>query len=191
MLFARFKYWFVNVFWYHYKIHTAAALFALVLIGTSVHSFATRHTPDFLFVLMSDEPVFQAQGEALAGMFGEETGADAVCTVLHMSGASEMSVYNHQLFAISLIDEQYALFIVGESALPLFPELADGFAAMSGLGLPHAVLPELAPLEGSLFMREILLDQEPMYALLKRPGREGGSERFDKAAACLRALLGL
>lgn len=57
MSFARFKHWFVNVFWYHYKWATLGTVFALVLLISVLVSIFGQRDPD-LGYMMVDSAAF-------------------------------------------------------------------------------------------------------------------------------------
>jgi hypothetical protein len=200
-LYARFKYWFVNIYWYHYKLHTFVAAFILAVVAITVYSALTGSRPDFVFIVASEYPVYEEQGRELAGFWAEN--ADGVTelsySVLFMSDNSEYAMTNWQLLTIALISEDHSLFIIGESLLPLMTDYRDEFYTFDELGLSPRDGPEPAfiPLEGAPLMDTLGFGHEPMYGLVKRPpyGRGGSVKPEDSArsalsAACLRALLG-
>lgn len=199
-MFAKFKYWFVNVYWYHYRIHTAVTVFVLVLAGFFIHAVVTRVDPDFMFIVASEEPVIETQGLALADFFAENIDVETELqySVMYLNGYDDYTAANWQLLSVALVDAQYSLFIIGESMLPTFAEQLDGFYTMEELGLPSGPYPELAPLDGVSLMAELSFSYEPMYALVKRPypDRDSAAEdknriRSEKSVACLKALLGV
>lgn len=57
MSFARFKHWFVNVFWYHYKWATLGTVFGIVLLISVLVSIFGQRDPDFGY-MMVDSGVF-------------------------------------------------------------------------------------------------------------------------------------
>lgn len=52
MSYARFKHWFVNVFWYHYKWATLGGLFALVLVISILVSILGKRDADFGYMMV-------------------------------------------------------------------------------------------------------------------------------------------
>ena len=192
------KYWFTNIFWYHYRLHTFAAAFILLVIAVTVYSSITNVPADFLFIVASEQPVSDSQGEALSGFWEEHV--DSITNlnynVLYL-GEGEYVMTGWQQLQIGLISEDYGLFIVGESLTGMFYDTSDMFYTAEELGLPSGPMPELIPLDGIPMMEELYFVFEPMYALVKRPYYDrGGSVTPDSAARsemavdCVKALLG-
>lgn len=193
------RYWFTNVYWYHYRLHTAAAAFIIAVVWFSVHSVVTSVKPDFVFYIISEQPVFDSQGQELAAFFTEkvEDVTHLSYNILYMDETSEYAVANWQLYTIGLISDEHSLFIIGESLTgPLADDLSV-FHTAEELGFSAGPLPAAIPLSGIEMMEDLFFIYEPMYAMVKRPPRQrDGSvrtedlERRDLAVACLQALLG-
>ena len=194
-----FQYWITNVYWYHYRLHTVVAAFIIAVVWFSVHSAVTNVNPDFVFYIMSEQPVFDSQGQELAAFFTEqvEEAAHLGYNILYMDETSEYAMVNWQLYTIGLISDEHSLFIIGESLTgPLADDLSV-FHTAEELGFSAGPLPAAIPLSGIEMMEDLFFIYEPMYAMVKRPPRQrDGSvrtedlERRDLAVACLQALLG-
>jgi hypothetical protein len=195
-----FGYWFKNVFWYHYRLRTLAAIFVVFVIALTVYSASTAEKSDFIFLPMSEAPVSDAQAVKLADYWIEHV--DGVSKLSHyalyLHDSSEYAMNGWQLVQIGMISDEHSVFIVGESLTWVFNEgNSILFYTAEELGLPSGgSQPELIPLEGSSLLEELSLNQEPMYALVKRPyfDRDGSlrpetTERSELSAACVEALL--
>ncbi|MDR0325383.1 MAG: hypothetical protein LBI19_04715 [Oscillospiraceae bacterium] len=193
-------YWLTNVFWYHYRVHTIVVAFAVLVAAFSIYSAVTREETDFVFIVASEQPVSDMQGEALSGFWAEHV--DSVTnlgySVLYLGEISEQTMAGWQLFQIGMIGEEYSLFIIGESMIGALEENIMIFYTAEELGLPSAgPLPELIPLAGVSVMEELYFTFEPMYALVKRPYYDRGGSftpdtvaRSEMARDCVKALLG-
>ncbi|MCL2704199.1 MAG: hypothetical protein FWE91_11425 [Defluviitaleaceae bacterium] len=192
-----FKYWFTNVYWYHYRAHTIVGLAIIVFAIYSVVSFVTSREEevDFFFAIVTVMPAHHAQGEMLEEFFAEH-GYRTKGNVMSLPGdGSDMATW--QLLMVTLVNEQYALYIVGESMLYYFGEQADGFWAIEELGLQASALsPMYADLSETLMLEGLMLNLEPMYALVRAPiiqrngeFRQPDIERGLKAAEGIRLLL--
>ncbi|MDR1669816.1 MAG: hypothetical protein LBR76_07655 [Oscillospiraceae bacterium] len=192
----KFRYWFVNIYWYHYRLHTAAVLFAGLLIAFCVYSMVTRVTPDVFLTLASDKPVGYSQSDMLNEYVNEKAGGG-----LTMAGSalylSESDTMNWELLHVSFIDNERYLFIIGEGLRSFFAEQADLFTPAADMGLPaDPEIPCLVPLTGAPYLAEAGLDGEPMFGLVKRPAvqKDGlpapeEKTRQELAAQYLRFLL--
>jgi hypothetical protein len=191
-----FKYWFTNVFWYHYRAHLFAGLAAAAVIIYFVYSMLNKHVPDFMFALVSRNPVFDLHAEAVKTRFNER-GYDTLGTALFLSEDNPEVMLAWQLLMITMVDDEYALFFVGESALDSFEEQFEGFLPMSEAGFPPSALdPRMTEIPGDRIAADMGLGSETYYALIKRPRAENNgtikpenTARTDKAAECLAGLL--
>lgn len=192
----RFRYWFTNVYWYHYKLQTAGVLFAALVIGFTLYSVLTRVTPDVFLTLASTKPVSATQTGVLNGYFTEKSGGDLVIAdaTLYLP---DINTTDWQLLSVSFVDTDRNLFIIGEGLRETFTHQTPIFVPAEEMGLPaDPENPYMIPLSGSSLLPEIGLSEEPMFGLVRRPPeeRDGTVEekdaaRFENAAQCLRWLL--
>ncbi|MDR1703734.1 MAG: hypothetical protein LBS19_03490 [Clostridiales bacterium] len=191
-----FKYWFDNVFWYHYKGHLFAGIALIAVIAYAVYSMANRHDPDFMFALASQNPVHSMQTEIITARF-EEWGYDAPGTALFLNENNPEVMIAWQLLMITMVDDDYAVFFVGESALDSFTDQIEGFLPMSEAGFPPAGIdPRMTEVPAEI-TDGIGLGPETYYALIKRPKTDGDgsvkpedAEKTNKAKESLARLLG-
>jgi hypothetical protein len=101
---------------------------------------------------------------------------------------TEVTAASMQLMMITLISEEYVLFIIGESMIGWYADSMELFMTAGEMGLPgDGPLPELVPLEGIQIMEELAFVFEPMFAMVKHSAAETG--RSELAVECLRVLL--
>ncbi|MDR1692300.1 MAG: hypothetical protein LBR72_02990 [Oscillospiraceae bacterium] len=185
----KFRYWFVNVYWYHYRLHTAAVLFAAILTAFAIHSVVTRVVPDVNLTLASDKPIGSPQADLLTAYWNETRGIVAGSSTLYLS---EEEMLNWELLHVSFVDEERNLYIIGEGLREFFSQIPELFVPAAELGLPaDPELPFLVPLAGSPVMDRAGLSGEAMFGLIKNPkeGSEADAKRRDIAAQCLRDVL--
>jgi hypothetical protein len=190
----RFKYWFTNVLWYHYRLHIIIGAAAAVILAVTIRSSLTNTEPDFIIFIVSEQPVFGEQGAALSAFFTERV-EDADNIAYQASYLGDETQW--QFLTISLIDDRYTLFIAGESMAGWF-EQSDGiFYTAEELGVAGGgPIAGMIPLEGAALMEELMFVFEPMYAMVRRPvyDRRGfytpdSVARSELAAECVRVLL--
>jgi hypothetical protein len=191
----RFKYWFVNIFWYHYKPHTiitasVAAVFLFIILTAR-----GTEKPDFVFAIVSDQYRYDVQGQVLAAFL--EDRVDDITSLRSDPGAEG------HLMLLALTDREYTLFILGESLARRLSDHFSLFYEMEELGFPTGdPYPETLPLDGAALMKTLGLPEhlpltlEPMFALIKRaPLEKDGfvspesAARTDLTVECLRVLL--
>ena len=198
-MFARWKHWFVNVFWYHYKVRALLTVFFVTAAALSLYAALANENPDFVLLLASERPVSIAQGQSLADFWTENVDGVAyvTCKALYLEASSQYAAANSQLLVVAMISDDHSIFILGESAAQSLSGHFPAFYTTAELGLPAGPFPETAPLDGVALMEELQLTQEPMFALVKRPraGKDGlvkpkDAGRRDKTVECLRVLLG-
>jgi hypothetical protein len=185
-----FKFWFINIYWYHFRAHTVIAAVIAVIAAVSVYSVLSKEKYDFFFVIASAQPVIVEQGEMLAEFWEEKVpGINRISSsVLHMGEYSELAAVNAQMLMITLISEEHRLFIIGESMIGWYAESMELFMTAGEMGLPGGgPLPQLVPLHGAPVMEEYGFVFEPMFALVRRS--EPGSGLSEPAIECLRVLL--
>ncbi len=189
----KFKHWFVNVYWYHYKLHTLGGLFGALILGIMIYSGVTRVTPDVFLTLASAEPVAFTQSDMITDYLAEKDGGEMVfaSNALQLSEASDPAMASWEQLHIALIDEERTLFIVGESMREFFSDLTDSFMSAEEMELPaDAENPCMVPLTGAPILADVGLVEEAVFGLVKRPPENPeDAERFENAIQCLRWVL--
>jgi hypothetical protein len=190
-----FKYWFTNVFWYHYRPHViVAAAVIIVAIFLIVDARSGPEGPEFNFAIITGQPAFPLQGIFLEEML-EPKGFNTSSLVLSFADGVDPMTYQQLL--IVFVDDQYALILVGASMLGSFEESFDAFYSMGDFGLPESDFnPRLLDLTGTALMDTLFLNNEPMFGMIKLPPRERNGQaspasiaRAERAAEVLRAML--
>jgi hypothetical protein len=197
-----FKYWFKNVFWYHYRPFVFIGIAVIAIVGFSIFQSVTnpRIKPDFMLAIISGMPVFSEQGEGLDNFFAEfgfNTSSTVIMLNDEISGMGGNPMMGWELLMVTLVNTENAMFIVGESMLGVFEEQYDAFFLMDELGLPAADFnPRLADVSESAIIQDLMMVFEPMYALIRYPQQQRNGSispedtaRTEKAVECLRILL--
>ena len=178
----RFRYWFVNVYWYHYRIHTIAVILVAILAAFIIHDITSREFYDLKFVLASSEFIAEEHGELLNDAFteaGKDLDGDGkvlIAPYVMLFDGSPVELEHTQKFAISFQEKECSLYIVGESQLDRLSEAA-GFVDLSALGIKTLPgKPWLADLSGSDLLEACYITREPMAAAVRRlPGESAGN----------------
>jgi hypothetical protein len=197
-----FKYWWINVFIPHYKGQVIAITLIAGLIVYFVFSMVSgsSNSPDFMFSIVTRLPAYNEQGEGLEEFFWEQ-GYRTQSTVISLNEDMAAMIGNpamsYELLMVNMINEDIAMFIIGESMLDYFEEQLDGFYLLEQLGLPAvAHNPYLTDLSNVSIMEDLWLNQEPMYGLIRIPRQQRNglikpedTARIEKAVDSLRTLL--
>ena len=132
-MFARFKHWFVNVFWYHYRWHTIGFIAAALMIGSLIYSFAVSKERDVPYMMLSagmrEAAVTASLDEFLSETFGDVNGDGTVFNKgdyidLNMSDTADPQVVmasQTRLYG-TLMGRECALLIYTEGVLDLYEE---------------------------------------------------------------------
>lgn len=200
-MWARFKYWFVNVYWYHYRIHALVLLAAGGLLALFISDMITRVDPDFAFIVASERFISDEKGDYLAAVFAEGStdcdgdGKILLQPIVMTLDDTEAGMAMMQKLAASYARLECSLYIVGTS-LFAYVEEPSAFIDLAALGirtLPGK--PWLADLGGSSLMAGAGLDGEPMTAAvrvtpLQKNGEPDPAWESNRAWAllCLRRL---
>lgn len=133
------KYWFTNVFWFHYRFHTIAVLGGLVILAAVIQSCVTNRDPDFTVAVVTYMPLTYNETEKLreelAGHIGDING-DGIETAefLHLNfGASDPQIEASMRMMVAAQAQRNSilLFIFDGDTLEELRELMP-FADLSG-----------------------------------------------------------
>ena len=137
----RFKYWFTNVFWFHYRLHTIGIIIASVFLFSMIHSIATKRDPDLVVVVAAayefDLGYAMELREELEGLVNEMTGRDNAVVefvALNLSGATEVGVASIQLLSVHLVRQDTLLFILGADVINNMLEGDESFMSLEPYG---------------------------------------------------------
>lgn len=201
-MWERFKYWFKNVYWYHYRTHTVVTAFVIVLVVSLLVSVLRNKDPDIEFIIVSTEPIVTEQAIELAsgfdGIIGDINGDGKVYSLvseLVMNG--EMAYASQQRIMLFMVTPENPGIIAGESVLPYLSQMQDGYVDLSALGYEtHEKYPWAAKLTGSPVLEECDFIFDEFYFVMKQSGQSNNKkkqERLDKsrqaALDCLDYLL--
>jgi|GEM_PF-5937607 len=70
----KFKYWFENVFWYHYRLHFLGGLFALFVVVSMVVMFANVPKRDYEMAIVAPFPITEEEMTPLLQLLAIEVG---------------------------------------------------------------------------------------------------------------------
>ena len=77
----KFKYWFTNIFWFHYRLHTIAVIIGAAAVISVIASFASNREPDFIVAAVTYAPLSYEETDfvrdGLAGHIGDLNGDGA------------------------------------------------------------------------------------------------------------------
>ena len=172
-----FKYWFTNVFWYHYKAHCIVGLILLAFIAYFVYERATAPPePDFMVAVVTGTPAhsvrMQTEGFRL---FGDME----VNTHISVLLLSESDYVVWQQLMITLVNESYALYLMDDTGFAILSDQLEGFYDLEDFGIKSTFEPRIA---------EVLLpDIGPLYAMIRK--QPENPARAEAAAECLIYLL--
>lgn len=196
----KFKYWFINVFWYHYKKMVLIGLSAILVLVFLIYSTLTQSKADLNYLFISRLPSSDEVMNPLTDMLKESVGdinedgkLEYHCTVINPENG-QTDIVELQVF---ILDESSRLYIVGESA---FDTMADIMTADFGEDLSahgFTTVPEksyLVDLSEAPLLESLGLNDELMYAIICRlspdESKDENIQQAQKAAIeCLRSIL--
>jgi len=172
-----FKYWLNEVYLYHYKMHTAIALGVVLAVVLIIVTFEPRVRVDFRFTLVSENGIRQNQLRVIeSALLLHDISAEGTLILFTPEAGSANA---HQDLMQSLADMEHTLFLVTESMMDLFRDILDEFY-------------DKIPLHSHAFFAETQLDEEPLYAIVKRTRRfitlRTNASQVEAAKAALQIL---
>lgn len=122
--FDRFKYWFTNVFWFHYKWPTIVIILAGAMLTSIIYSAVTNTEADFSFVFaveceIDPEYAIELENEILK-LVKEYTGKEKAkidFTVLQIDPTSDMGMANIMLLSLQMSNDSTLLFILQDTLI--------------------------------------------------------------------------
>jgi len=139
--FARFRIWFDDIFWYHYKWHFIISIVLLAIIGFFILDTLGRTTYDFQYTVISNSYVdSEALGElnTLASAALRDAGSGAPVTTfgygLHVGADSELGMAALTRLAVLFLDDDMMFFIFDGSVLDAFFNDPDSFVDLGEFG---------------------------------------------------------
>lgn len=121
----QFKYWFTNVYWFHYQLHTFAVLIGIALIASIVVSIVNKVEPDVVVVVVTNAPLDSVAGGTLTTELEElvrqKTGKTKVSVELSLvsldDSMPQVAVANRMLFPTHFSRDDTLLFILEDSVI--------------------------------------------------------------------------
>jgi len=176
---SRFSHWFENVFWYHYKWYLIISIAVLATAAFFIHDALMRTTPDFQFVVVSNNFVSNGSIAELTDLASEvfrDAGSgrpsDSLGHGLHLSAEGQFGIAAYSKLATMLLDDDMRFFIFDADLLEHFFNEPDGFYDLGALGF-RAVegKPWLADVSGLPLMERIGLSGMTCFAAIQVPHR--------------------
>lgn len=211
-------YWFKNVYWYHFKVITLVALFAIILLIIFIGDMMNKPNDDLGVILCGEAFLSFEQEEQVANKIKEvieDVNGDGEITIAFQSltsasadtEASEASkdaaapydqfiVANEQKLTLSFADDQFILYILDQ--IHMDPFVADGaMEPMETFGI-ESENPYCIPLADSTWFQELGIQSMPengWYAGIKMINDSRGKDekiqaKYENAARVLRILAG-
>lgn len=128
--FKKLGYWFKNVYWYHYKMHTLIAAFAMIILAIFICDIVNRVDNDFDFIFVGESSIESQKMAELSEYFSahipdiNDDGKITVGYQMLYTGQEgqydELSVANQKKLAISFADDRYVLFIMDKDHMENF-----------------------------------------------------------------------
>ena len=176
----RFRFWFSNVFWYHYKWRLIIGAAVLATVGFFVRDMLVQTTPDFQFVVASDSFVSNDSISELTGIasdvfsgFGSGASADCLGHGLHTSVEGQFGMAALTRLATLIVDDSISFYIFDAYLLEAFFDEPSVFYDLEGLGFNVVPgKPWLADVSGSPLLDRIGLSGVTSYAVIQRPHNE-------------------
>lgn len=115
-------YWFKNVYWYNFKIHTLIGLFVIIMLTILICDMTNRVNNDLDFILAGNTTVSNEQMESITKQFStlvpDINGDDKITVGYQMlstdmgDGYNELAVAAEQKLTVSFADDRFLLFIL-------------------------------------------------------------------------------
>ncbi len=195
-----FRHWFANVYWYHYKFVTIAAVVALtVVVYMTIDAIRTPKYDAKIAVIATrslTEEQFTDVRQAMADALGDTNGDGQVHILFRIANLAdeEYASEYREVFYTCLSDEDYVIYLMDDysSALYSSSEMAY-FDNLSELGIePDADNPCRRSFADSELMQEAKASD--LYLCMIDRGLESDDEdmreRSEQALAMVRVLLG-
>lgn len=178
---AKFKYWFVNVFWYHYKWYPIIALAVIAILYALLSDTFKGVSADYQVLLTSryyvaEEQVSEIQ-EVMGQVVGDRNGDGRtyVPFIIMNLTSGEVEYNNRMKLTANMATDDAVLYIFDENTADNF--LEDGlFEPLENLGFTGT--------DGSPYLLRV--DQLPLF---DRAGFSMFADRFDmKYYACFKKM---
>lgn len=137
---GKFRHWFTNVYWYHYKWHTIAAAIAIFFVILFIHDIVTRVDPDFQMIIVSKEYVSNDQlaeiTEIAQNAAGDVNGdsREYVCLNPISLAEGQMQYANTMKLAALLSDGSIVVYVMDADTVEIYKN-QDLFEPLESLGL--------------------------------------------------------
>lgn len=166
--FDQFKYWFTNVYWFHYKLHTFAVLIGITLIVSIVLSIINKTELDVAVIVVTNSPLDSVCGGTvtteLEELVKQKTGKDKVSVELSLvsfdDSMAEVSVANRMLFPTHFTRDDTLLFILEDTVIEESLQDQDLFQNLSQYGFGDVELldvSDVAQLKGLCYNLDVTL----------------------------------
>lgn len=191
----RLKYWFTNVFWYHYRIHTIVVLAVTALVTMFVYDILTVVTPDFTYVFASVNLARDQDLDKISDTFAKRIGDVNNDKKEYVNG---MSIYlgdptdatGIQRLGVYMADEDISVFIV-DPAMRNYWEDTRILLDVSQYGIKTAEDNKyLADVSDSPMFSQAIRDGGKHYAIVMKAQNEKQSQQQELAVDFLRMLQG-
>ncbi len=198
----RFKHWFTNSYWYHYKVHTIVGILAVIILVFMINDFANRREADYSYVIATNLPVTTESVAEITNLFaevGSDTNADGVadyyCDALYMDPNSEMGMVNIQKFTVCFLEDLKSLYLFDDYMGAQFEE-GEGFINLQELGFKTkenapwiAVLENLPILiRAGLNVSVDFEEKRVMYACIRATNNEDNQPNREMSAKFLKLI---
>ncbi|MCL2546681.1 MAG: hypothetical protein FWE06_05735 [Oscillospiraceae bacterium] len=177
------RYWFINVFWYHYKIHFIIACVLLIGATSFVITLIRNRPPDFQMVILTQGSVIFPDAPELSRLLsnelGDQNGDGRAVSHVHVLGLSRANpnFYQHtQQAMIYFNDPSIVLYVVDAAMREQFSRFFE---------------PDNNPLDVSqtpMFQRIGRSDQ-PYYVFMRLRTAESVESNYRLAEQALTAIL--
>ena len=172
---ARFRYWFDNVFWYHYKWAFLGGIAALVLIAFFVSDMLSQTKYDFQYVVASvsyvDGDSLHELNSAASEAFRDADSGRPAASLGHaifLGGDGEMNMAAFTKMAAFLVDDSIKFYIFDAELQEGYFGEDVGYADLEKLGyLTVEGTPWLADVSGSPLLERAGLGGVTCYAAVR------------------------
>lgn len=119
---SKFRHWFQNVFWYHYKWHVLIGGLALFLAIAFLHDVLTNVEPDFQLIIASENALADEQMseinqtvQAAAGDLNGDGKTLSYAVVINLDESSQMGYASTMKLSTLLSDDSIVLYIMDQA----------------------------------------------------------------------------